>query len=146
MKLGIVGHEAAKFTSITEREARRQIDLLCDEYSADHIISGACHLGGIDVWAIEAAESLELPYSEYPPNVLRWDGGRDVGYKQRNIQIAEDSDVVCCIVVKKYPTGYKGMRFNKCYHCNTTSHIKSGGCWTVKYAKNLGKETRVIEI
>lgn len=38
------------------------------------------------------------------------------------------------------------MRFHGCYHCEEPNHVKSGGCWTVKYAKKLGKVGSVIII
>ena len=72
------------------------------------------------------------------PRQLKWNA--EYGYKQRNIDIAKSSDVLYVIVVDKYPEGYKGMRFEKCYHCNMNDHVKSGGCWTGKVAMKLGKE------
>ncbi len=129
MKIGIVGHEAAKFTSETEARAREIIRDLCSR--ADWIVSGHCHLGGIDIWAEYEAASLGVPYIVFPPKTLRWSGG----YKERNEAIARESDEVHCIVVAKYPEDYAGMRFKYCYHCGTDQHIKSGGCWTAKRAK-----------
>jgi hypothetical protein len=38
------------------------------------------------------------------------------------------------------------MKFDLCYHCGTKDHVKSGGCWTVKYARKLGKQGKVIII
>ena len=108
----------------------------------DTVVSGGCHLGGIDIWAIEEAQKYGLNYIEHRPECLQWSGG----YKERNIRISEDSDRVVCIVVKDYPVEYKGMRFNYCYHCGTDEHIKSGGCWTTKYARSIGKLTRTILI
>lgn len=143
MILGIVGSEAAKFTSETEEIARLQIRAQFEMYPyIEYVISGACHLGGIDIWAIDEAKKKGLKILEFPPKKLQWEGG----YKQRNIKIAELSDKVVCITLKQLPGSYKGMRFSKCYHCNTNSHVKSGGCWTMKYAFKLGKETELIVI
>ena len=52
--------------------------------------------------------------------------------------IARDSDYVVSIVVARYPPDWQGMSFDRCYHCHTDLHVKSGGCWTVKYARSLG--------
>ena len=147
MKLGIVGHEAAKFTPTTEARAREIIENYLSwqvnpEDNVDLVVSGACHLGGIDKWAIEQAAHDAIPYIEFPPAIFKWEGG----YKQRNIKIAEESDKVICIVVKELPPEYDGMRFRWCYHCQTDSHIKSGGCWTARYAGKLGKPFKIIEI
>lgn len=67
----------------------------------------------------------------YPPKTRDW----LTGYKPRNLLIANKSDIVHCIVVKEYPSGYSGMRFDCCYHCGTNDHVKSGGCWTALKCK-----------
>lgn len=128
--VGIVGHEAAKFTKETEELARHIIRELLKDPGAI-LCSGRCPLGGIDVWAEEEYAKLNRPKPFiYPPKVNSWLGG----YKPRNILIAKTSHVVHNIVVEKYPPNYKGMTFDYCYHCNTEEHVKSGGCWTAKYA------------
>ena len=139
--LGIVGSEAAKFTPHTEQLAREKIrDLIAKAmvgaWPAKIIVcSGQCHLGGIDIWAVHEASLLGLDVIEHPPKVMSWERG----YKPRNIQIAKNSNEVVCITVRELPPGYSGMRFKLCYHCGTNAHVKSGGCWTVKYAQSLGK-------
>jgi hypothetical protein len=134
VKIGIVGHEAKKFTPHTEAEARALIrELLADDDAV--LVSGGCHLGGIDIWAEEEADALGRQKIIYPPKRRSWEGG----YKDRNLRIAEESDVVYSIVVATYPEGYDGMRFDLCYHCNARDHIKSGGCWTAKKAQAMGK-------
>lgn len=135
MILGLVGSEAAKFTPAGEQRAREFIRQLIAEYDASAVCSGACHLGGIDIWAVEEAKRAEIGWIEYPPATRAW----STGYAPRNRAIAEHSNVVCCITVDRLPAGYKGMRFPLCYHCGTAEHVKSGGCWTVKYARGLGK-------
>lgn len=141
MKLGIVGSEAAKFTPATEDLARMIIRrMLTPDVSL--VISGACHLGGIDVWAVEEAKQAGKPYKEYTPRDLEW----ETGYKPRNLLIAHGCDKVVCITVRKLPGGYKGMRLDWCYHCKNGDHVKSGGCWTMKQAAKLGKQTELIII
>jgi len=140
MRIGIVGSEGAKFTPETEAKARAIIRSLLKP--GDVVISGGCHLGGIDVWAVEEAKSLGLEFVEHLPKTLTWAGG----YKARNVKIARDSDKVVCITVKKLHDGYTGMRFDYCYHCGTSEHVKSGGCWTVKKARQLGKLGEVIVV
>ncbi len=142
MVIGIVGSEAAKFTPETEAKAKDLIrKLLCDS-KITRVSSGHCHLGGIDIWAEELADELGLPKLIFPPKFLSWEF-----YKERNMQIAHASDIVHCITLARLPDSYTGMRFEECYHCGTRSHVKSGGCWTVKYAKRIGKsgEVHVIQ-
>ena len=134
MVIGIVGHEATKFTSETEAAARELIqDLLAPDDSV--LVSGHCHLGGIDIWAEEIAGKLGREGRIFSPKRLNWLDG----YKPRNQQIAKASDIVHVIVVRTLPASYTGMRFEGCYHCRTADHVKSGGCWTAKYAQRLGK-------
>jgi hypothetical protein len=145
MILGIVGAEAAKFTEYGQARAKLNIQYLIDRFEPTGISSGACHLGGADIWAEEAADYNGLEKFIYPPKYLTWKY-----YQARNIQIAEKSDIVVCLAVDKYPPDYVGMRFEYCYHCvrlNEPDHIKSGGCWTTKYARvKLGKEGRLVVI
>lgn len=143
MKVGIVGSEAAKFTPETEEEARAEIRRLIQE--ATRVVSGECHLGGVDIWAREEAEAAGIPFDPFPPKRLTWEGG----YKQRNLLIAENSDIVACITVKALPATYTGMRFpSGCYHCGTPAehHVKSGGCWTMKQARHAGKPTELVVV
>jgi hypothetical protein len=137
---GIVGSEAAKFTPFTERRAKEEIRALLSP--GDKVISGKCHLGGIDIWCIEIARAMALETEEHAPPRRVWTGG----YKTRNEKIAQRCHEAVCITVRELPPGYDGMRFDLCYHCMTKDHVKSGGCWTVKYARSLGKPGRIIVI
>lgn len=140
MIVGIVGSEGKKFTPETEEKAREIIRGLLQ--GATGMTSGHCHLGGIDIFAEEEADKLGIEKFIYPPKTLNWEGG----YRQRNIQIAKKSDECYCITIDKLPTTYSGMRFSMCYHCGTKDHVKSGGCWTTKYARLLGKKGETIVI
>lgn len=145
MTLGIVGSEGLKFNAATEGLARDIIrDLILRNPQVQHVVSGACHLGGIDVWAIQEATKLKRSTREYPPLVLNW----SKGYRLRNIQIAQAADEVVCITLRHWPEGWTGMRWDRCYHCAAGSddHVKSGGCWTMKFAESLGKQSRLIII
>ena len=135
MKLGIVGSEAAKFTPDTEEHCRWLIESWLNRREADGVVSGGCHLGGVDQWAAEIGRKMGLQVVEYLPRTRDWSG-----YKSRNMQIAENSDEVICFTVKNLPPGFREGGWERyCYHCKTGEHIKSGGCWTTKYARKLGK-------
>ena len=135
MRVGIVGAEGAKFTREAEWTAKRLILSLLSP--GDVVVSGGCHLGGIDLWAEQAARHLGLPEPViHRPTSLSW----SAGYKPRNLRIAQDCDVLHNIVVDTYPPGWTGMTFPFCYHCGREAgHVKSGGCWTAKQAARLGK-------
>lgn len=127
MILGVVGSEAAKFTPSTEEAARAAIRAAIKKHNPEKVVSGGCHLGGVDIYAEEEAKALGIPFEAYLPKTLAWEGG----YKQRNLRIAE-ADLVVCITLAELPPSYTGMRFKGCYHCKdrNPNHVKSGGCWT----------------
>jgi len=133
-RLGIVGHEAAKFTLPMEAIARNRIRDAIEIYRPDHVISGGCHLGGIDIWAEEEARNYGIEPTVHLPKWRQWTPN---GYKERNLKIAHGSDLVLVIVAQDYHKGYQGQRFGSCYHCrdNRPTHIKSGACWTAMRAK-----------
>ena len=135
LAIGIVGHESAKFDFKTKTAAQKLIDdLIGPEVTT--VVSGGCHLGGIDIWAEEAAKAKGIETKIFLPKRLSW----YAGYKQRNLDIVYHSDTVHVIVVDTYPASYAGaLRFNECYHCHATDHIKSGGCWTGWQAVRSGK-------
>ena len=142
VRIGIVGHGAEKFTENTEAQARYEIEKIlraaaADSFTTPTVVSGHSPLGGIDIWAEEVGADLGCDLDIKTPRQNRWDA--EYGYKARNLDIADSSDVIYVIVVKEYPPNYKGMRFKSCYHCHKTDHIKSGGCWTAIQAQKLGK-------
>lgn len=132
--IGIVGSEGKKFTNVSEEAARALIRTLLAE-PGTIAVSGHCHLGGIDIWTEEEAAKLGLETRIFPPKSRQWSA-----YKARNMAIAQQSDIVYCLTVNKLPASYVGMKFKTCYHCGTAEHVKSGGCWTTKYARSLGKQ------
>lgn len=150
MRVAIVGHASDKFTDVTEEKAHDAIRSILDGHRIMHevgqedepiLVSGGCHLGGVDIFAEFIADALGIQKEIYYPKTQKWEGG----YKQRNLQIAEACDVAWCIVVADYPEGYNLRKFGArdgkpyCYHCNTDTHVKSGGCWTVKKAEKMSK-------
>lgn len=130
MRVGIVGAEGAKFTPEGEAQARAIIRSLLAAPDAV-VVSGGCHLGGVDIWAEEEAVVLGRKAVVFRPKTLMW----STGYKPRNLLIAEHSEVVHCIAVDMLPREFGGMTFPLCYHCGRKDHVKSGGCWTMKRAK-----------
>lgn len=147
MIVGIVGSEHVKFGANAMVQAFEHLRRIIGDPKVTGVSSGHCHLGGIDVWAEEVAKDYGKfdPKLIFPPKYPSW----EAGYKPRNIQIAEASDIVYCIVPDKLPSDYKGMRFECCYHCRrhvepSTNHVKSGGCWTMHYAREIDKRGELI--
>ncbi len=144
MRIGMVGSEGAKFSWQGQAACRLLIRSLISQ--EDTVVSGGCHLGGVDEWAVEEAERIGARTLVFPPEARSWEY-----YKARNILIAQHSEHVVCIAVDRLPTTFQfppSMRGfdGYCYHCKTDKHIKSGGCWTTKYARKIGVygETLVV--
>lgn len=140
MKVGIVGNGSDKFTAGSRRRAVSEIRYIlnnCDHGEGVTLVSGHSPVGGIDIWAEDAAHEMGYPMDLKIPKQHTWNAS--YGYKQRNLDIARDSDELHVILVDGYPEGYTGVKFKTCYHCHTGSHIKSGACWTAKQAQTLGK-------
>ena len=148
MKIGIVGHGTDKFTPATRRAAVAIIRMLLKP--GDVLVSGHSPVGGIDIWAEEVARDEGIAMDLKIPRQNKWDA--EYGFKQRNLDIARDSDEVHVIVVENYPMDYHGRRWLDddalpvCYHCarlpevqQPELHVKSGGCWTGIQARRLGK-------
>lgn len=135
MKVGIVGHGADKFTLAGEERARELIYDLLVLTEATVMVSGHSPVGGIDIWAEEEATKLGIELDLKIPKINQWNPEGGYGYKARNLDIANDSDITYVILADSYPEGYSGRRFSYCYHCRTSDHIKSGGCWTGRRAQ-----------
>jgi len=136
MNIGIIGNAADKFTAESAQRCKDAIRSLLKNSAT--VVSGHCHLGGVDLWAEEIAKELGLPTLVFAPKNRSWDG--PYGYKARNLDIAKNSDEVHVFVVSTYPPDYKDRKFKLCYHCGTNDHVKSGACWTAKRAKLMGKK------
>lgn len=96
-------------------------------------------MGGVDIFAEDAAVEIGVPMEIHRPEHLSWRKEQPGGFWARNTKIAQTSDIVHVIVVKEYPASYRGQRFPLCYHCNSTDHKKSGGCWSGIKAREFGK-------
>jgi len=139
--IGIVGSEAAKFTALGEIHAREKIRQEIELDEVTKVVSGGCHLGGVDIWAIEIAKVFDKETQVFLPEHLSWEY-----YKKRNLQIVAASDLVVCVTVDRLPDNFSGMRFDFCYHCGSREHVKSGGCWTMKQAKLHGKQGELVVV
>jgi hypothetical protein len=109
-------------------------------YADVTLLSGGCPKGGIDIWAEIAADVLGIAKDIHYAGIKQWESTfadfgdtpgsssarRLKGYKERNIEIATECDVLYCID----PKGRFG----------------GGGLWTYAKAQELGKEVHHIII
>ena len=141
--VGIIGAASDKFTASTFVVARDLVARLIVEAQVRHgavtVVSGGCHLGGVDALAEEVGRGLAVPVQVFKPVVHQWNPPREYGYKARNLDIADGSDELHVVLVSGYPPGYAGVKYEECYHCQVATHVKSGACWTALRAIRLGK-------
>ncbi len=125
--VGIVGSDGRKFDKLSEKKARDRISQIIAYEIISHphmnivIVSGHCHLGGIDIFAEEIANKFEISMIPYPPNNLRWEPD---GFKARNMRIAQKSDILYVL----------------------SNDDWNGGMWTGNYAKKLGKTVKFMDL
>jgi len=129
MKIAIVGSEEKYWTKDQEERVKEKILRILNIFCLDPtiLVSGHCHRGGVDIWAEEIADGLGIEKEIYPAQVKRWSGKG--GYRDRNVKIAKACDVLYDIEPRR------GDVFRQ-----------SGGTWTLKYARQLGKEAHVVVI
>jgi len=123
-KVAFVGADARawKRRGISENYLRNILrTLMLEELEKGRFIfvSGGCPYGGVDIIAEEVAKKLGLKCVIYKPKRLGWRW-----YRERNIKIAEECDVLFCI--------------------EPLDRVKSGGIWTLNWAKKLGKEVYLV--
>lgn len=140
MRLAIVG-TSKPMTENEERDSRQFIANTIKQYIDNYgfhyleIISGGA--SGIDNIAIEIAKGLDVNTMEYLPDDENW-----IGYKKRNLQIADECDRLICITVKR-----RNDKEQMCYHHNPhQDHRKTAGCWTMRKAEELGRPVELVII
>ena len=144
-KVAIIGNGADKFTIVGAERAKRQIQAILTWGQPVSVISGHSPMGGVDIWAEEIADLMEIPLDLKVPDTHEWNPDEGYGYRARNIDIATDCTEIHIIVAREYPFAYRGRRFSYCYHCvdnesrDCKGHVKSGACWTANQAQKLGK-------
>lgn len=117
MRLAIVGSQLFEDDEQARAWAEKLISRTLAYYGdqIEMVISGGAK--GIDQLGIVLAVMENLPYIEYLPTSKNW-----VGYKARNILIAEDCTHLLCLTHHK----------SKTY----------GSGWTADHAQKLGKNVR----
>ena len=138
IRVAVVG--ASRLSEKEELDARQFCGLKFNELRVDYgimnvtIVSGGAK--GVDSIAEEVAKSIGLGTEIFKPEVEQWEDEKGkIGYRTRNIKIAERCDILYCLPII--------TRSEKCYHCKL-DHQVGGGCWTLKQAKKLGKQTFLI--
>jgi len=136
MKVAIVG--SSRLTDTEEADARKYCGLILNslikEWGEDDITFVSGGASGVDTIAETTAKGLGLKTIIHKPLEYKWENG----YKPRNMKIAQECDVLYCLPTK--------VKLTPCYHCEEKDHEVTGGCWTMKYAQKLKKETHVVPL
>lgn len=148
MKLAIVG--ASNLSDNQENDARKTIIFIIREYQKelefttslghiDHLELVTGDAKGIDAIVRDMAEEQNIPCRVFTSKVKQWEGDLlHDGFKERNLRIVAYCDNLVCFASQ--------LRNTPCYHCGTSEHERTGGCWTMKKAKESNKPTRLIVI
>ncbi len=132
-KIAIVG--SSHLSETEEIDARKYSGLVLNqmikEFGKDDILFISGGARGVDIIAEDVARELGIGTEILKPAEQNWDA-----YKVRNIRIAELCDVLYCFPTK--------IKTTPCYHCEYKDHEKTAGCWTMKYANKLKKETHIV--
>ncbi len=115
MILAIVGSVRLGSSPAVFREVRRVLY----KYRPEEIISG--NNEGVDSVVERVAREFGIYHHALPVEVHRWDGAGQIGYKQRNEQIA-----TCC---------------DRLVRIDEPQPLTNGTAWTLDYARKLGKPT-----
>lgn len=138
MKIAIVG-TSIDLTDDEERDMRQFISMVLKRYDTDTtIISGGAD--GVDTIGIEIAKGLGFKTEVYHPEVEKWEPPEGkIGYKLRNLKIANECDELHCFSVPVHDM--------KCYHHDEPQeHEKTAGCYVVKLCIAMKKPTHLIVI
>ncbi len=138
MKIAIVG--SSHLSETEEMDARKICGYVLNKALEDRdnipiLVSGGAK--GVDSIAEDIANQLKIKTIIHKPLENNWENG----YKPRNMQIAQECNVLYCL-----PTGIKTT---PCYHCGDVAfcpHEVTGGCWTMKEAKKLKKDTHLVPL
>ena len=146
--IGIVGSSEEYWTPKQKPKAKKYIRNLFLWYIQRYKLkleismpigcSGRCKYGGPDIWMEEICDELGLDTIIHPPKKEKW-----YYYKRRNRKIAKSSTKLYDIEpqVKREPS--KKFPLNK---ATGKVYRRSGGTWTLEYAKDKGKNVELVII
>jgi len=132
-KIGIVGTSKVDNPTV-EKTVLDTVNKFMKINPNIELVSGGAK--GVDNIAERIAKQLNIPIKIFPPKFQNLDS-----FRERNLLIAEYSDIVLSFALP-----YDNNPSNICYHCNeiTPTHIRTGGCWTTKFARMFGKTGETI--
>ena len=117
MQIGIVGS-----SKIKENDVLIFVKNILNKFTKNTvIITGGAK--GVDTAVKQCCDELGYICKEIFPKSNNWEG-----FKERNLQIAKESDHVISIALP-YSKQF-------CYHCNSKTHEKTAGCYTGKHCKS----------
>jgi hypothetical protein len=130
MNVGILGIRG-KYLSNEERDkAMQTIVKLTEKFDNPKLLTVHSPNGGINALVEMYAQINQINHQYYDYGVSLYD------WKEANLQLAEDCDVLFSISTK--------IKNKKCHHCLDHTHEATGACYPLKLAKQMGKKTKVI--
>jgi len=137
--VAIVG-TSVNFTENEERDVPQFIAMILSKYQTSDTIIISGDAKGVDSIALEVAKGLGFKTDLYKTEINEWMPSHGkIGYKKRNLQIANDCDELHCISVPVHKT--------KCYHHDEPQeHEKTAGCWTACKVFEMDKPCQLLVV
>jgi len=137
LKVAIIGASGSKLDDYEVFGVMKEILKIIRRHKNPIIVSGHSPRGGVDIIVEMFAQEFDYPTNIIPSQTPHWsDRDGKMGYKNRNLVIASECDILYCITTR--------LKKQSCYHCKTGDHERTGACWTMKKAKEMGKPTKLI--
>jgi len=137
VKIAFVGSSEKWWMPYQREEGIQFILKVINSYDKFEVVSGGCPYGGVDIWAESIAYALGTQPKIFNPMGNGWKF-----YRDRNIRIAEYCDILYCIE----PEWDDVMGANKVYIWQGKKCRRSGGIWTMEYARNVCDRRVHVEV
>jgi hypothetical protein len=153
VRVGIVGADERFMNDFQKGKARELVISILTRYMTDYDLvefkSGRSPRKGIDIISEAVVDELAAAGKNITKDA---DGKKDggifppseghdhwhcaaadcMGFKRRNMMVGNNCDYLHNIVLP--------MIGAYCYHCDLKGHRRSGGCYTLKYTKSIGRQ------
>ena len=137
VKIAFVGSSEKWWVPYQRKEAIQFILDIIEKYPNFEIVSGGCPYGGVDIWAEAIAYALGTEPVIFNPKGHGW-----IHWRNRNMEIAEYCDILYCIE----PEWDVSMGASKAYIWRGKKCRRSGGIWTMDYARNVCDKEVYVEV
>lgn len=130
MNVGIVGIRGKMLTIEERKKAFEHIIKISERYKNAKLATIKSPNGGINAIVEMYAKTNKIDYElyNYGESIFDW--------KETNKQLVDDCDVFFCLTTH--------IKNKKCHHCLDNTHETTGGCYSLKLARQVNKPSKLI--